>query len=340
MRVLTGISLLLAATCVFAGDRKDVKEIKKAVPARPANGIRTPGVQIPFASLTSELVYAIEAPPALWIGATDAIWVPSKLSLLRIDPKAKESKFGDPIAGLDSPCAGVVNAFNTLWAPTCAKGSIVRAEAKGGKITATLAVGAAPIRPGIAATADSVWTFTDAHGTVSRIDPVQNAVVAEFRVFPDCNTLTFGETALWLTCPAENKVIRVDPATNLVDKTIEVADRPIALAIGETSVWVLCEKDGKIDRIDPKTNKVTKTIELGAPATSGSISIGEGSLWVSMAGFPLTRIDAATEKVLQQFWGEGHGVVQAALGSVWLADAQVAKLRKFDPKRIAATLAE
>ena len=65
--------------------------------------------------------------------------------------------------------------------------------------------------------------LTDARGTLSRIDPVENLVVAEFRVYADCNTLMFGETALWLTCPAENRVLRVDPQTNLVDKSIEVS---------------------------------------------------------------------------------------------------------------------
>jgi virginiamycin B lyase len=339
MRVVTGLCCLLAATGAVAGERKEVKDVKKPAPVRPANGIRTPGVQIPFASLTSELAYDFDA-PAPWIGTTDSVWIPAKTSLLRVDSKAKENKFGDPVAGLKNPCAGMVTAFNSLWIPNCGDGSVVRAEARSGKTTATLNAGAGTARPGIAATADSVWTFTDTRGTVSRIDPVQNVVVAEFRVFPDCNTLTFGETALWLTCPAENKVLRIDPSTNLVDKTIDVSERPVGLAIGETSVWVLCEKEGKIDRIDPKTSKVTKTIELGAPATAGTISFGEGAVWVSMTGFPITRIDAATEKVLQQFWGEGAGVVHAALGSVWLADSQAGKIRKFDPKRIAATLAE
>jgi len=338
MRLVTGLCLLAAAFGA-AGDQKNIKETKKAVLARPAGGIRTPGVQIPFASLVNELAYETEA-PAAWVGVADSVWIPANGSLLRVDPKAKAAKFGEPIAGLKSPCSGVVSAFTSVWIGNCGDGSIVRAEAKSGKITATLPVGARPVRSGMAATADSVWVFTDARGTVSRIDPVQNTVVAEFRVFPDCNSLTFGETALWLTCPAENKVIRVDPATNLIDKTIDVSERPVALTIGEASVWVLCEKDGKIDRIDPKTNKVTKTIELGAPATAGAISIGEGSLWVSMSNFPLTRIDPAAEKVVQQFWGEGAGVVQAALGSVWLAEAQGARVRKFDPKRIAATLAE
>lgn len=338
MRLVTGLCCLLAAAFAVAGERKDAKEIKKAA-ARPAGGIRTPGVQIPFASLVSELTYETEM-PAGWLGVTDSLWIPAKTSLFRVDPKAKEPKFGEPIAGVKTPCAGLVSAFNSLWIPACGDGTIVRAEARSGQVKVTLAVGAPPFRAGIAATADSVWAFTDGRGTLSRIDPVQNTVVAEFRVFPDCNSLTFGENALWLACPAENKVLRVDPATNLIDKAIDVSERPVGLTFGEASVWVLCEKDGKIDRIDAKTNKVTRTIELGAPAAAGTISIGEGSLWVSMTNFPLTRIDAAAEKVVQQFWGEGAGAVQAALGSVWLADAQSGKVRKFDAKRIAATLAE
>ena len=86
MRVVTGLCLLLAATNSIAGERK---EVKKAAPAKPANGIRTPGVQIPFDSLASELAYQLEA-PAAWLGATDALWIPAKTSLLRVDPKAKE----------------------------------------------------------------------------------------------------------------------------------------------------------------------------------------------------------------------------------------------------------
>jgi streptogramin lyase len=163
-----------------------------------------------------------------------------------------------------------------------------------------VASGIGPARIAIAATEDSVWALTDARGTVSRIDPQQNELVAEFRVFADCRSLTFGES----------------------------------------SVWVLTAKDGKVERIDPKTNKITKTIETGAPAAGGTISFGEGSVWVSTAAFPLTRIDPTTEKVAQQFRGAGGGVVQAGAGSVWLAGKDTGKLLRFDPKRIAATLAE
>jgi virginiamycin B lyase len=349
MRVVTGFCLSVAVMSGFAlaGDRDGAptaeaqrKGAKKgtAVAGAPTGGVKTPGVQIPFASLKPELTFDAAGPVA-WIAATDAVLLPSKDGLQKIDPKGKENKFGTPFAGLKQPCAGLVNAFTSLWVPNCGDGTFARVDPKTAKVTATLQLGTGTARPGIAATADSVWTFTDSRGTLSRIDPQQNTVVAQFRVYSDCNSLAFGETALWLTCPSENKVLRADPQTNLVDKAIEVSARPVALALGENSVWVLCEKDGKIDRIDPKTNKVTKTIELGAPAKGGTISIGEGSLWISMAGFPITRVDMAGEKVVQQFWGEGAGVIQAALGSVWLGDAS-GKVYKFDPKRIAATLAE
>jgi streptogramin lyase len=298
-----------------------------------------PGIQIPFASLKAELTF--ETPEsAAWIGTTDSVLLPSKDGLQKIDPKSKENKLGTPIAGLNQPCAGLANAFNSLWVPNCGDGTIARIDPKTSLVSATFSIGAGRARPGIAANTDSVWTFTDSKGTLSRIDPQQNAVVAELRVYPDCNTLVFGETALWLTCPTENRVVRVNPETNLLEKTIDVSAGPVALALGESSVWVLCEKDGKIDRIDPKANKVTKTIELGAPAKGGAIAAGEGWLWVSMAGFPITRLDMAGEKVIQQFWGEGAGAIQAASGSVWLADATSTKVWKFDLKRVIATLAE
>jgi len=305
----------------------------------PKLGVKTPGVRIPFAGLKKELVFEPDVPPS-WIALADAILIPAKDGLARIDPKTKESKFGEPIDGLKRPCAGLVSAFSTLWVPNCADGTLARIDAKTNKVTATLATGTRGTLAGIAATADSVWMLTDTRGTVSRIDPVQNLVVAEFRVYADCNTLVYGEAALWLTCPAENLVLRVDSLTNLVDKSIDVSPGPAAIALGETSVWVLCEKEGKVERIDPKTNKVTRTIELGAPAQGGAMTFGEGSLWVSMPGFPITRIDPQAEKVVQQFYGEGAGVLLTTTNSLWLADPAAGKVTRYDTRRIAATLAE
>ncbi len=247
-----------------------------------------------------------------------------------------------PIAGIGKPCGGGVSAFTSLWVPTCGDKTISRIDTKAGKVTKKLAVGAGVVAPSIAATADSVWAFTDDKTTLSRIDPDQNAVVAEIRLPADCNSLTFGENSLWVTCPAENRVLRINPETNQVEKHIDTSATPKALVLGEGSVWVLCEKEGKIDRIDPKTNKIAKTIDLGAPAIAGGIADGLGSLWVTMQGFPLTRIDPTTdkEKVLQQFYGDGGGAIQVGLGSLWLSNLNNGTLWRIDPKRVSATLAE
>ena len=338
------LSCLVACATLTAGGPANTNKAKAtatpAAPAAPKEGIKTPGVQIPIASLKSEAEFPVEG--AAWVTAGEAVLVPSRPKdiLVRID--AKGNKTIDPVAGLNQPCAGAIVAFGSIWTPNCGSKSVVRADPKTAKITATLAVGASDVPVGIAATADSVWMLTDNKATLSRIDPDQNAVVGEIRLPADCNSLAFAEMSLWVTCPAENRILRIDPVKNLVDKRIDVSGSPRALAAGAGSIWVLCEKDGKIDRVDPKTNKVVKTIELLTPGAGGSLAFGEGFLWVTQTGFPLTRIDPQSEKekVVQQFWGEGGGFISVSPGAVWLSNTAQGKVTRFDPKRIYSTLAE
>ena len=304
-------------------------------PPVPTLGIKTPGVRIPVDSLKADA--ELHTAPQ-WVAFTDAVLIADEHGLYRID--AKKNELGTAVAPLNKPCAGAVNAFGSIWVPNCGDQALVRFDPKTWKSTATVAAGVSSARPAIAAGTDSIWLLTDNRTTLSRIDPDLNTVVAELRLPAGCNTLTFGEAALWVTCPSEDRVLRIDPKTNLVDKRIEVSPQPKALAIGEGSVWVLCQKDGKIERIDPKTNKVSKSIELGVPGEEGTIAIGQGSVWVSLAGFPVTRIDPQTDKVVQQFWGTGGGVIQVGVGSVWLSNLHEGTFWRLDPKRIAATLAE
>jgi virginiamycin B lyase len=96
-----------------------------------------------------------------------------------------------------------------------------------------------------------------------------------------------------------------------------------------------------VDRIDPKTNKVNKSIETeNSGGSAGGIAVGQGFVWVTLAGFPITRIDPVTEKVAQQFWGRGGGAIQFGQGSLWLTNVQEGTLWRIDPKRVLATLAE
>jgi streptogramin lyase len=303
----------------------------------PREGVKTPGIQIPFSSLKPEASLPAPDQPG-WIFYSRELFIPAKGHIDRIE--VKTNKAGDSIAGIAKPCGGMVSAFGSLWTPSCADGALLRIDPKTAKITATIASGADDVAGSIAATADSVWFLTDSKTTLSRIDPDQNAVVGEMRLPAGCTSLSFGETALWLACPAANKVLRINPETNLVEKEIAVSAQPEAITVGANSIWVLCAKDGKVDRVDPKTNQVTKSIELDVPEAKGAIAFGEGFVWVTVKGFPLTRIDPQADSVAQQFFGTGGGgAIATSPGAVWLADGMGAVLR-IDPKRVLATLAE
>lgn len=328
-----------------AAEPKKVKEPKLAPP--PKFGVKTPGVQIPLAGLKSEAEIAFEGTPQSLL-FTDQVMLSNGTHLVRIDPKT--NKTTEPFKGFEQPCGGLVSAFESVWVPNCGKPSVSRIEPKTGKASATIEVGVASVTAAIAASPDSIWILTDQRTTISRIDPSANTVVAEIRVEAGCNSIAFAESALWVTCPSINKVIRIDPRTNLATKRIEVAAKPISLASGEGSIWVLCQTDGKVARIDPKTDKVTATVELSIPNAEGNIAVGEGSVWVSTADYPLSRIHPGLEKpsadkpnverVVQQFTAQGGGHVQVGLKSVWLVDRKSGKIFRFDPKRIAATIAD
>ncbi|MEP7352556.1 MAG: glutaminyl-peptide cyclotransferase [Acidobacteriota bacterium] len=347
------LSLLLAGLPMAAADRGESKAKtlaakvsdpkSKSTPTKPEvpnAGIKTPGIQIPYASLKADA--EIPGAPA-WILPSDTLLVPAESGsgLQRID--LKTNKRSEPMAGVDKPCSGALIAFKSLWVTNCADGSVVRMDAKGTKVEATLNIGVANLRSGIASTSDSVWVLTDTKTTLSRIDPESNSVVAEIRVGAGCFGLQSAESSLWLTCPSEDKLLRINPMTNLVEQQIKVTAKPSSFTFGDGSLWVLGLKEGKIDRIDPKTNKVIKTISLEVADAEGSIVYGEGALWASLTGFPLMRIDTTAEKetVLQQFAGENGGSqLFAAGGSIWLSNTKQANFVRLDPKRIVATLAE
>jgi hypothetical protein len=328
----------LSAAPVPAKDEKI--KAGATVSASPKGGIKTPGIQIPFESLKSEADIPVETPG--WITIADSVYVANKTKdvLTRIDPKTNKPL--EPAANLKQPCSGTAVAFSSLWILNCGAQTITRLDTKTNQITATISAGVADVMLGIAATADSIWAITDSKTTLSRIDPGENTVVAELRLPAGCNSVAYGENSLWVTCPSETRLLRINPATNLVDKRIDVAAGPRAVTFGAGSVWVLCEKEGKIDRIDPKTNKVIKAIALAAPNAGGNLAFGAGFLWVTQTGFPLTRIDPQSdeERVAQQFWGEGGGLISVGPGAIWLSNVGKGTVVRIDPKRVIATLAE
>ncbi|HUR20073.1 MAG TPA: hypothetical protein VMZ90_04645 [Vicinamibacterales bacterium] len=300
----------------------------------------------------------------------DGVWLtnPAGGTLTRIDPKTNMPGTLLP-AGVSGsgPCQPVVSAFKSLWVALCGSKSLMRvnvpaekvaekpvdkpaekamekpAEKPGDKPTdkpadkspATVAVDVRNAGPLVSSTG-SIWMITDTAGTLARIDPDTNAVVAEIAIPGGANALASGMGALWLTSSSANTVTRVNAATNVVEEVIKVGRGPVSVAIGEGSVWTMNGGDSTVSRIDPKTNKVTETIKSGVAGTSGTIAVGEGSVWLSASGTPLTRIDPAANRMVQQFFGPGGGSLAIGLKSLWIGATPTA-IWRVDPKRVEAT---
>jgi virginiamycin B lyase len=310
--------------------------VQTQVPTRAKRpGVTTPGVRIPITKLTPEAIYTIGGAPD-WMTIDDEAWVSNspKNTVARMDPKG--STFVTVPVGKE-PCSGLAAGFGSVWVPNCGDSTVTRVGLKDAKVQATFPLTIADSEGGVAVGAGSFWMLTDTRGTLARVDPDTNKVVAEIYVPPGSFAVAFGEGAIWVTSTERNVVTRVNQYTNVVEATIPVGPKPRFLTVGEGGVWTLNQGDGSVSRIDPKTNRVAAAIEVGIPGGGGEISAGEGSVWVTAMEYPLTRIDPATNKVVQQFYGEGGDSVRAGHGSVWLTHLRAGLVWRLDPRRIEAT---
>jgi virginiamycin B lyase len=305
-------------------------------PKRP--GVTTPAVRIPITKLKPEAIYAVPGAPD-WMAVEKEVWVSNapKGTVSRLDPG---SNAVTTVAAGKEPCSGLAAGFGSVWVPNCGDSTVTRLDLKDGASQATFPMTIADSEGGVAIGAGSFWILTDTKGTLARVDPATNRTVAEIYVAPGSFAAAFGDNAVWVTSSDKSVLTRVNAQTHVIDATIPVGPKPRFLTIGEGSVWTLNQGDGSISRVDMKTNKVVATIEAGVPGGGGEISAGEGSVWVTTFEYPITRIDPATNKVAQQFYGEGGDSIRAGLGWIWLTNIRAGTVWRIDPKRILATLAE
>jgi YVTN family beta-propeller protein len=320
-------------TLVFAVVLAAQAQTSAPRPKRP--GVATPGVRIPITKLVPDAVYTIGGAPD-WMAIDDETWVSNspKNTVARMDPKS--SGFVTVPVGKE-PCSGLAAGFGSLWVPNCGDSTVTRVALKDAKVQATFPLTIADSEGGVAIGAGSFWMLTDTHGTLARVDPDTNKVVAEIYVPPGSFAVAFGEDGVWVTSTERNVVTRVNQYTNAIEASIPVGPRPRFITVGEGGVWTLNQGDGSVSRIDPKTNKVSATIELGVRGGGGEISAGEGSVWVTAMEYTLSRIDPSSNKVAQQFYGEGGDSVRAGRGWVWLTHLRTGLVWRLDPRRVEAT---
>lgn len=303
-----------------------------AQPDPPRPGVSRPGVRRAMADLHPLATFAVEGSPDWMVVSDDAVWVTSSSvnHVVRLDAKTNQPT---TIVTISKPCSGLAVGFGSLWVPSCGSHRLVRVDTVTGKVQAELPIGPADSEGGIAIGAGSVWMASDKKGLLARIDPQANRVVAEITIPSGSFAAAFADGALWVTSTEHNLLTRVDPQSNQVATSIPVGPQPRFITTGAGSVWTLNQGNGTISRVDTKSNQLIATIEAGIPGTGGEIAFGEGSVWATVFQIPITRIDPATNSVVQQWWGTGGDSIRVGHGSVWLTDLAHAKVWRLDPRQ-------
>ena len=143
--------------------------------------------------------------------------------------------YGDLVAADDSAAYYVASIGNR----------VARVSARTGKLTdsmtlasdASLAAGNIPPSPtDVAVGGGAIW-ISETDGTLLRIDPRLNGIVASIPACRNALAVAYGEGAVWVAC-GNDTVVRVDPATDVPGRTTQVGRLPRGIAAGEGAIWV------------------------------------------------------------------------------------------------------
>jgi virginiamycin B lyase len=249
-----------------------------------------------------------------------SVWVTSKgpNTLVRIDPRT--NTVADTIALPGDACSGFAFGFGSVWVPLCGKPNVLLRVDLATHHATTLSPGPAGAEGGIAASDDSIWLVSDDAGTLNRIDPKTNRVRQRVAIAPGSYNPIFDHGRIWVTSFKGDLVTAVNARTGAIVASIAVGRGPRFLTAGGGLVWTLNQGDGTITRVDEVTLKAVATIDAKLPGHGGDIAYGNGRVWATLSGTPLTRIEVRTNQVVRQWTGPGGDALRVGLGSIWITD--------------------
>lgn len=300
-----------------------------ASPPPPKPGL--PALQRPMADLPRVASWPI-GKYADWVAITsDAVWVAGKgpESVHRLDPATNADTATIALPG--DACAGLAAGFGSLWVPLCKDGtsSVIRIDPATGTSVATVPMGP-PAEGGIAVGTSAVW-FTTGGNTLVGLDPKTNTARSSTAIAGGSQVPIVDGDTVWVTSLDHNLVTAVDAGTGKVLGTVPTGPRPRFLTAGAGAIWTLNQGDGTVTRIDARTRQVVATIPLGLPGNGGDIAFGDGLVWVTSLGVPLTAIDVQTNQPLVQWTGPGGDSLRLGHGAIWLTDLRRGGVDRIDP---------
>ena len=260
-------------------------------------------------------------PREVWVGGAD----PNVVH--RIERRHDRDATSIPLPG--EPCAGLAAGFASLWVPLCGdRQSIVRVDLRSRRIVATIPMGPAA-EGGIAVSRTAFGSPSTMAGPWSGSTLAPTASVKPYALLPD-RTISLSSAIL---CGSRASitilVTAVDARRGAVVATVPTGPRPRFLTSGDGAIWTLNQGDGSVTEIDAQTRRTVATIALGIPGHGGDIAYAHEIVWATSIGFPLTAIDASTNRVKIQWAGLGGNSLRVGHGAIWLTDYRAGTLSRI-----------
>ncbi|MEA2607517.1 MAG: virginiamycin lyase [Chloroflexota bacterium] len=249
-------------------------------------------------------------------------------NLVRIDPSTNTVAASVTLTPATDFYQSLAGDRNGLWVTDWDASKALRFDPQTLKSTGSIDTVTQP--KGVLITRAAVWIANTRGGSVQRIDPKANKVVATITVGPTGpsgpNWLAEGFGSIWVGVPNVGSVFRINEATNAIQANIPVpapASPCGGMAAGTTAIWITsCDGSNFMTQIDPVTNKVVGTIDAGGHGYTFALIADRP--WLSPENGQIVRLDPishAVDRVVSPGPGfVGGGDVVVAAGSLWIID--------------------
>lgn len=290
--------------------------------------------EVTIEDVAGEPDWPLEGFGSIWLLAADS----EEPSMLRLDPATNEIIATVPIPGRG--CQGFTASDDALWA--CVDDGAVRIDPATNAIVGEVDFASGSVASRLAFGDGSVWAIGAEDGAPNelvRIDPAAMTAAA-IPLGHGVATLAYGFDAVWLTAPQDGMILRVDPATEQVTEHATGLSRPQTVVIGPDSLWVtlfgaeeVAPEEPTVVRIDPADGSVLAEIATGAASENlGGLWATDDAVWVRAPGAFLTRIDPATDEVVETISGPNStGDVTIAFGSLWATASSANVIYRLAP---------
>jgi streptogramin lyase len=220
-----------------------------------------------------------------------------------------------------------------VWVPLTGPGDLARVDPASGTVISRTHVGSPSSVGGgyldaAAATAGTIWSASDAGGTIARVDAGSGRETASIAAGARPGGLAVGGGAVWAFGFLGSDVTRIDASTGTT-RTIHVEGASAAgIAYGGGSLWVLSLVPARILEVDPDSGALRGTFPI-EPSFAPSYSIveawwlayGDGAVWATLPNYgAVARLDEATHAVrfTRTPYGRPFGIAVGG-GSTWVA---------------------